>query len=521
MENYKQKIPKPHIGKNVIETLTLGMYENAFFIYREYVQNAADQIDVAVEEGILDKTSDGQINISIDKENKSINIDDNATGIKSKEVLQFLGDVANSQKDRTKRKGFRGIGRLGGLGYCETLIFETSYKGETIKSIISLDAKRLKRIIEDKSITMDAATVISVITSLKKEDEKEDEHYFKVKLIDVTIDELLDEKGVKDYLSMVAPVPFHNDFTFSEDIHEYFNGNNVKIEEYDVRLGSNNEKLYKAYKNNIHSKTGFKPVEVIAIDYVKILDNENELIALGWYGVTDLLNVIIHQDDIERGLRIRKDNIQIGSEDTLNSFFKEDRFNHHFIGEIHVLGDAFIPNARRDYFNVNKTEKLFKSKTETEFDNLYKLAHTSSDIHSSISKISKYKNERKNYDDIKNSCGYDSEYEEKQKIDELEKLKNEAVKGYSKIEKSLIKALSNSSIKDAVITIYNHKVRDVDLSIDDTVVFDTQEYEKPSLSKLDYMAKEIVFDIFKIIEDNVSDSKIVIKLKKKIVEHFN
>ena len=65
MENYK-----PHIGKNVIETLTLGMYENAHFIYREYVQNAADQIDVAVEEGILDKKNDGRIDISIDKENK-------------------------------------------------------------------------------------------------------------------------------------------------------------------------------------------------------------------------------------------------------------------------------------------------------------------------------------------------------------------------------------------------------------------------------------------------------------------
>ena len=31
----------PHIGKTVIETLTLGMYENAHFIYREYVQKCS------------------------------------------------------------------------------------------------------------------------------------------------------------------------------------------------------------------------------------------------------------------------------------------------------------------------------------------------------------------------------------------------------------------------------------------------------------------------------------------------
>ena len=147
MENYKPQIDKPLIGKNVIETLTLGMYENALFIYREYVQNATDQIDIAVEERILNKKTDGYINISIIKDSKSISIEDNATGIKQAEVLKFLGDVANSQKDRTKRKGFRGIGRLGGLGYCETLVFETSYKGEATKSIISLNAKQLKKII--------------------------------------------------------------------------------------------------------------------------------------------------------------------------------------------------------------------------------------------------------------------------------------------------------------------------------------------------------------------------------------
>lgn len=37
----------PIIGKNIIESLTLGMYENPFCIYREYIQNSADAIDKA------------------------------------------------------------------------------------------------------------------------------------------------------------------------------------------------------------------------------------------------------------------------------------------------------------------------------------------------------------------------------------------------------------------------------------------------------------------------------------------
>lgn len=507
----------PTIGKNVIETLTSGMYENPYVIYREYVQNSADQIDIAVEEGILKKKRDGQINIAIDEENKTISIKDNATGIKSKEVLQFLGDIANSQKDRTRRKGFRGIGRLGGLGYCETLMFETSYKEEAIKSIIKLDAKQLKLIIEDGANDMDAATVISVITSLEKKDEDKDEHYFKVTLNNVTNTELLNEEEVEKYLSMVAPVPFNQDFSFAKGIYEYFNKNNIKIEEYDVQLSLNSKKLYKAYKNTVHSKTGNKIVDIIDIEFIKILDDENELIALSWYGVTNLLNLIINQEDVERGFRIRKDNIQIGSEDTLNTFFNEDRFNHHFIGEIYVIGDEFIPNARRDNFNDNKTVKTFETKLKIELDNLNKLSHFSSNVHSGIKKINQYKEKVAAYE----KTNFSSEYEDRQAISDIKVLKVDAKAALVKINNSLSRSLANEYIKNAVVTVFKNKTSKIDLSVENDKIFDVQKYENPDLSKLTNAEKRIVFDIFKIIEENISDSKLVVRLKDKITKFYN
>ena len=36
------------IGKNILENLTTGMYPDSRFIYREYIQNAADAIDDAI-----------------------------------------------------------------------------------------------------------------------------------------------------------------------------------------------------------------------------------------------------------------------------------------------------------------------------------------------------------------------------------------------------------------------------------------------------------------------------------------
>ena len=35
------------IGKNVLESLTRSMYADSRCVYREYIQNAADQIDAA------------------------------------------------------------------------------------------------------------------------------------------------------------------------------------------------------------------------------------------------------------------------------------------------------------------------------------------------------------------------------------------------------------------------------------------------------------------------------------------
>ena len=113
---------KTIIGKDVIESLTSGMYEDSKFIFREYLQNAVDQIDKAVESGVLVTRQDGNVYIQIDKKQRKIIIDDDATGIKSSEASDILRNIAQSTKKRGIDRGFRGIGRLGGLGYCEQLI---------------------------------------------------------------------------------------------------------------------------------------------------------------------------------------------------------------------------------------------------------------------------------------------------------------------------------------------------------------------------------------------------------------
>ena len=56
--------------------LMFSMYPDAKIIYREYVQNAFDSINSAVEQKILNKTKDGIVSIKIDPNLRNISIRD-------------------------------------------------------------------------------------------------------------------------------------------------------------------------------------------------------------------------------------------------------------------------------------------------------------------------------------------------------------------------------------------------------------------------------------------------------------
>ncbi len=247
------------IGKDVIESLTMGMYDDSKFIYREYIQNSADQIDKAESDGLLSR-GEGEIHINIDELKKIIVIDDNATGIKQSDVLPVLRNIAQSTKRRGIDKGFRGIGRLGGLGYCSQLVFETSFKGEAIKSTLVWDAELLKQIINNRETKEEASDVIEQVTSFSVSQENIDAHYFRVTLIGVTNAVLLSTKEVRNYLSMVAPTPFENHFFFKTKIYDELKNEGLSIDEYKIFI--NAEQVFKAYSANIYEgEEGNKKIE--------------------------------------------------------------------------------------------------------------------------------------------------------------------------------------------------------------------------------------------------------------------
>jgi len=509
---------KTVIGKDVIESLTLGMYEDSRFIYREYIQNSADQIDKAIREGLINR-GDGAIHITIDKSERSIVIEDNATGIPQKNVNDILKNIAQSTKERGVDKGFRGIGRLGGLGYCQTLTFTTSFKGEDTKSIMVWDAKQLKEIINNRKSKEEATEVIDKVTSLKIEMEDPEAHYFRVSLSNVSTDALLDKKDIETYLSMVAPVPYDKGFILKQKIYNQLIKENIIIDEYTIFINTN--QLYKLYTSTIYKDTNGKKErtgdEIFDIHFFREHTPSGELLYWGWYGVSQFDGVI---DDINigKGIRLRKGNIQIGNKHTLLKLFRDQqRGNYYFFGEVHAFSPDLIPNARRDYFLDNSICHLFEKKLQSLFHNeLHQLYYDASKIRNANRRVRDFNflvEESENKEFISNK-------EKENFLKHFENKKTEATKA----KKELDKIASKFGDEDSAVKKIFEKVVDTHKVIPDKLDIPKHHnnktlYRVDKLSKLTKEQRKFLSKIFEIISD-VLDKKTACDLINKIEEEL-
>lgn len=511
------------IGKDVIDSLTWSMYEDPLCIYREYIQNSADQIDIAADLGILASVAEGHIEITIDTKTNSVTIEDNATGIESEKVASVLKNIATSSKKRDKNKGFRGIGRLGGIAYCDKLIFETSYKGEAIQSTLTWDAKSLKEIINDRTKNEQAKDVIDTVTTFHTSSEKAEKHYFKVTLKGVDNSALLNKESVVQYLSMVAPVPFNKGFIFKNLIKNKLVSLGADVEEYNIFV--NNDRIEKAYTTSIYSGDEGNKIrvdEITDIQYLQVQSDKFGDLAVGWYGISNFEKQI-PTINTARGIRLRKGNIQIGSSDTLIKFFKEQRGNFYFFGELYAINNLLIPNARRDYFIENAVlfefERCFKSLI---WDQLHQLYYYASEVRSCVKRVEQL-NEFKIKLQEKKVNGFTNDQEREKYQKEFQIRKETAEKALKTLEKLKDKIDdTESSPKSRIfnnITKTNKKTLSDVANVEEEFKEAKTTYATDSLSKLSRKERKLVSDIFAVI-DNVLTPDLANNLKEKVKEVF-
>lgn len=512
------------IGKHTLESLTTGMYSDPRIIYREYIQNSTDAIDAAIKKGLLKGRHEGEINISINKNERSIVIFDNGAGIPFEKARSVLCDVGNSSKRHEENRGFRGIGRLGGLSYASELYFTTSSFGEKKKAIVKWDCSKLRVLLQPgKHDDYDMTRVIDEVVSVDILPEKAEAHYFKVEISGVNENhtELISSDIIAEYLSEIAPVPFDSQrFPFYTDSQIGLKKKLLEIdkplEEYNIFLNDNPDPIYKPYKTWFTTKN--KRDDILRIDHIIEKDENGELLFWGWYAITNFYGQV--QDLGMKGLRVRKNNILIGDESILETFFSQERFNLWFIGEIYVYDKELIPNARRDNFEKNQAYVRFKDKLEKYTRGLLsKLPHNYSMFNSALDKIEK---SEKELEEIENRLeqGISSEVERKKIIEQKEVIREKLEKNEEKLKKTKGK-LDPTKARDFEYIInksteVKKKTESVDKKIDN--VGYSVDKDK-ALSHYPRDVKKVVIKIFEVIDKQMSGAAAT-QLKKDIIEEL-
>ena len=451
-------------GANILENLTTGMYQDSKIIYREYIQNSCDSIDKAVEIGLLPDISAGMITIWLDSDTRTICIEDNGTGIPSDKFQDTLGDVADSDKKIGENKGFRGIGRLCGLAYCKEVVFSSSVKGENIISHMRCDAQKMRSLLTASASgsKLSASDVLLAVNEFSVENTTDTKaHFFRVELKDVNIEntELLSENEIRDCLSFVAPVPYKSRFIFSSEIYKYVNEHGIRLDEYIIKLEG--KQIFKEFSTRLHKADGKSYDEIFDIAFKNFYDDSGNLFAWMWVGLSAFKGAI-PKSNLMRGLRLRKENIQVGNEDALQKLFKEDRGNSYFVGEVFAVSNELVPNSQRDYFNENLARATFERVLRKFFsDELHKIYNDGSTINSAQRKISTYENKVAEFaeKDNKNAFVSDAHREtELQKIEDAQKKAEQARKNIEKVKEKTDKNPESLTSKAINIIVSNNQL---------------------------------------------------------------
>jgi hypothetical protein len=346
---WAQRSEQIFVGKDVLELLSSSMYVDPLSMYREYIQNAADAYDVLREERSNDHI--GKVEITIDRQDRRILIRDFGHGLNEHSFYHDLTSIGGSKKRGTTARGFRGVGRLAGLAYCQELVFRSRpHKGKAIYEL-RWDARKIRSLLRSPEATLDLAGIVSEsVQSRTLPAFDAPPHFFEVELRGVVRhgnDRLLDAGAVSPYLGQVAPVPFRPDFTFGREIVDYLSTQGAKGHPLQIEILGVGQ-VFRPHADQLALPNG-KSIRFTRLETFDTSDRDGNPAAASWILHHDYGGALPKNSNIS-GWRLRFGDIQVGANNLLEDLYPESRFNAWTVAESHILDRKIVPNGRRDNF---------------------------------------------------------------------------------------------------------------------------------------------------------------------------
>lgn len=358
------------MGKRILETLTSSLYVNPIVIFREYVQNS---IDSKIEKNI--PMNDFYVTISTNLEKKEILIKDNGMAIKTNETkIDSNGNVEEYSFEKTmtsisksakheKEIGYRGIGRLSAMPFCDELIFRSKAMGEDHINVCIWNGKEYGAFL-DNGVDEDINSIFSKICRIESElCENIDDHYFEVQIINFNDElfNLIKSKVFVSRLKKILPLRYDPNFKSSKTIVKEYNTLMMgELEDYMCNVSYNGEALYKEYTESMIGKSGliFMPVQI-----KKGPNDDPQIIGLMWYSFDQKIEIKPEWKKTGlNGIIIRSKNMIMGTNTEIADQLKNIATITHsemvntlrgVSGELLINTNLLEDNASRDWFRYN------------------------------------------------------------------------------------------------------------------------------------------------------------------------
>lgn len=335
------------LGKDLIECLSWSLYANPIVLFREAIQNSIDSFGTHSSE-----YSKIKIDAHLNVKDRSISITDNGPALGETEFVKNLTSLGESSKKGKAQAGCRGIGRLSGLGICDSITFESKQKDSKTANICVIHAKEIRDELTkpDKNDSKSIAEFLEPFFLFTKKESTSPNSYFKVTYQNVRhtpADFLLNPNSVSKYISSVIPVPIAESFPFKAEVENFYKEHNLPN---DIKVSINEGHFVERGICSKSSKIKKSPSLKFECFDLKSPTN-GEVLGSTWFIHHDYLGAL--EDSPFRGLRFRHKNLLIGNEDTFSHLYKEPRFNRWTVAEVHPLSDRIRPSVKRDDFEVS------------------------------------------------------------------------------------------------------------------------------------------------------------------------
>ena len=339
-------ISEGFVGHDLLGLFGNSMYLSPLVVLREYVQNSTDAIDLLRRTCTALEATSGEIAITLDKNLRRILIRDFGAGLSNDRFGRTLTTIGASAKRGINARGFRGIGRLAGLGVCQSLTFRSRSNADETVMEITWDCQSLRQSLK-RLEAIELTQAVRELTSTREIAGDYPAHFFEVEMqgvVRLSNDVLLDNQIVSDYLSQVAAISYSCDFEHSSAIQSAISPS-AGLASVDITVNGGTP-LTKPYgMTAIVSTSKISTIREVEIVQIPALDDG--ICAIAWIAHHDYAGAFPQGSPI-RGLRLKLDGMQIGDESVLDGCFPESRFNCWTIGEVHIVDRRLVPNGRRD-----------------------------------------------------------------------------------------------------------------------------------------------------------------------------